>query len=73
MDRGPNMIVMKLHVDRGRASAQRLKRISADSDRGNTHLFACADEVSVRREVCRAFDCGDALFDCGDVHGGQAQ
>ena len=43
-------------MNRGHASEQQLKRVPADSDRDNAHLLTCADEVSERREVCRAFD-----------------
>ena len=45
-----------MHVNRGHASAQQLKRVSADPGRGNMHLITCADEVLALCEGCRAFD-----------------
>ena len=47
---------MELHVNWGRASAQQLKRVLVDSDRKNTHLITCADEILAQCEVCQAFD-----------------
>ena len=46
---------MKLHVNWRHASAQQLKRASADPSGGDMHSLTCADEVSDQREVCRAF------------------
>ena len=52
----PKKIAMKLHVNRGRASAQQLRRVLADSGGDNMHLPTCADGVLARREVCQAFE-----------------
>ena len=47
---------MKLHVNWGHVSAQQLKQVLADSDRGNVNLVNYADKVLEQRAVCRAFD-----------------
>ena len=49
-------IVTTLRVNRGHAPAQQLKRVVADSEKGNMHLLTCVDEVCARREVCQAFE-----------------
>ena len=41
----PTKIVVKLHANRGHASAQQLRRVLADSVGGNMRPIACADEV----------------------------
>ena len=40
----------------GHASAQQRKRVSADSDGEKMHLVNIANEVSERRDICRASD-----------------
>ena len=47
---------MKLYVIGGHASAQRLKRVFADSEGNNAHLLTCVDEVLAQCEVCQAFE-----------------
>ena len=47
---------MKLHVNWGHASTQQMKRVLADSEGGNLHLVASANEELAQREVCQAFD-----------------
>ena len=54
--RGPKKSVMKLHVNWGHASTQQMKRVLADSEGGNLHLVASANEELAQREVCQAFD-----------------
>ena len=49
-------IVMRLHVNRGRSSAQQVTRVSVDSAGGNMHLLTRADDVSEQLEVRRVFD-----------------
>ena len=53
---GRNEIYIRLHVHRGRTSAQQVRRVSADSDGDNVHLLTRVDDVSEQLEVCRAFD-----------------
>ena len=53
---GPKNIPMKLHVNRGHASARQLKRISEGSAGDTRHLLTYAREVSGQCEVCRFFD-----------------
>ena len=50
------IIIMKLHVNWGHASAHRLQRVSADSESGNSNLVNYAGEVLEHCEICRAFD-----------------
>ena len=45
---------MKLHVDGGRASAQQLKSVVADSDRNYMHVLHYADEMPEPCDVCGA-------------------
>ena len=52
----PRQIIMKLHVNRGRASANQLKRVLLDSDGGMSHLVNRADGVLESCDMCRAFD-----------------
>ena len=47
---------MKLHVNRGPASARQLKGVLVDSDADNEHLLNYADEVLGHCEAWRAFD-----------------
>ena len=54
----PKKIIMELRVNRGHASAQRLKRESVDSGGGNMHLANCAAEVLEQYEASRPFDRG---------------
>ena len=49
----PKTILLTIHFDWGRASAQQPKRVSVDLDGGNMHLADFADEVFERCEVCR--------------------
>ena len=53
---GRNEIVMRLQVNRGRTSAQQVKRVWVEPDRENMHLLTRVDDVSEQLEVCRAFD-----------------
>ena len=54
--RDPKKIIAELYVNWGRASAQQLKGVFADSDGGNAHLLNYVDEAFGQREVCKAFD-----------------
>ena len=49
---------MKLHVNRGRASAQHAGRVSADSEWDMLHILRHLNEVSEHCDVCMA--CGRA-------------
>ena len=53
---GRNEIYIRLHVHRGRTSAQQVRRVSADSDGDNVHLLTRVDDVSEQLEVRRVFD-----------------
>ena len=48
-------IIMKLHVNLGRASDRQLKGVLVDSEGGNFHVLQDVDEVLGRCGVCRAF------------------
>ena len=48
-------IIMKLHVNLGRASDRQIKGVLVDSAGGNLHLLQDVDEVLGRCGVCRAF------------------
>ena len=52
----PRKIIMKLHVNRGLASAQQLRRALLDSVGRNMHLLTCVSEVLEQCEVCRPSD-----------------
>ena len=52
----PESIVIKLHLNWGRAPAQQLGRVSPDPSWGNVYPATCVDEVLEQRGVCRAFD-----------------
>ena len=52
----PKKIDVKLHVNRGHASAQRLRRVLEDSDGDDMHFVTCVDGVLAKSEVFRAFD-----------------
>ena len=45
---------MKLHVNWGHASAQQLRRVSADSEDGNPRLVNFVGDVREHCETCRA-------------------
>ena len=47
---------MKLHVNRGHASAQQVRGVLVHSDGGNLQLLTSVNEVSEQREVRKAFD-----------------
>ena len=53
---GRKRIVIKLHVNCGRAPARQSKRWSADSDEEAMGLADYADEDFEQCEICRAFD-----------------
>ena len=53
---GPKKIIMKLHVNWGHVSAQKLKRVLVDSNGGNMHLVTLVGEVSDQCKVRRASD-----------------
>ena len=52
----PKKVILKLHFNRGRASAQQIKRVLVDSEWGVLRLLQHADEVLEHRYVCQAFD-----------------
>ena len=52
----PKKITMKLHANRGYASATQLKRVPVDSAGGMSHLVNQVGQVLETCDVCRAFD-----------------
>ena len=55
---GPRTIFMKLHVNRGHAPAQQLRRALVESAGNNTHLLTCVDAEPAQSGVCQAFEKG---------------
>ena len=52
----PKKIITKLHVNRGRPSAQEIKRVLVGSGGDNLHLLRHVDEVLERCDVSRSSD-----------------
>ena len=53
---GPKKIIMRLHVNWVRASAQELERVLGNSDGDNMHLLTSVDEAFEQWEVRRSSD-----------------
>ena len=52
----PKGIIMKLHVNWGRASGQQTKRVAVGPEGDNLHLHRHVDDVLGHCDVCSAFD-----------------
>ena len=52
---GPKKILMELHANWGRASAQQIRRAQMDSQGDNLHMLHYVDQVLEHTEVCRVF------------------
>ena len=62
---GPKKVVMESRAKWGRARAQQLKRVLADSERGNMHSLSCVDAILAQCGVATYPGGGD--LNCGHV------